>query len=50
MPGGMNAGAQPVSGMRGKWIPVSVGLVLFGLAVGVVAIQSGIRTGITLFP
>src|ERR1039458_8835248 len=36
MPGGMNAGAQPVSGMRGKWIPVSVGFVLFGLAVGVV--------------
>src|ERR1035441_1211788 len=36
MPGGMNAEAQPVSDMRGKWIPVSVGLVLFGLAVGVV--------------
>ena len=36
MPGGMNAEAQPVSDMRGKWIPVSVGFVLFGLAVGTV--------------
>jgi multidrug resistance efflux pump len=36
MPGGINAEAQPVSDMRGKWIPVTVGFVLFGLAVGTV--------------
>jgi multidrug resistance efflux pump len=36
MPGGINAEVQPVSHMRGKWIPVSVGFVLFGLAVGTV--------------
>src|ERR1019366_5909295 len=36
MPGGINAEAQPVSDMRGKWIPVTVGFMLFGLAVGVV--------------
>ena len=38
MPAGINAEAQPVSDMHGKWIPVTVALVLFGLAVGVVEI------------
>jgi multidrug resistance efflux pump len=36
MPGGIDAEAPSVNDMRGKWIPVTVGFVLFGLAVGVV--------------
>src|ERR1022692_3084817 len=48
MPGGMNAGAQPVSDMRGKWIPVSVGFVLFGLAVGTV-VWRGRRHPVLIF-